>query len=214
MSTFAGLILLLAASGALTCISLYLGIARLVKVGEAAAGSTVAVSRPRYIESVAVPGAVRLPRFDLTAIRTASSSQASRLRQETKISDLKFELSDAGQDRLDILVEYSSAAAGSQVLPITVVTSDRRTDYLLIFWADSSGRSVAAARVPGFRNWADVFVRDLRERASLTADDATAVSRSVRAVPDAGVPAWQAVERDLPEGDPVREAIRRALRSL
>jgi hypothetical protein len=57
-----------------------------------------------------------------------------------------------------------------------------------------------------------VFIRDLRDLSSLTADDAVTVARSVRATPDEGIAAWQAVELAHPEGHPVREAIRQALR--
>jgi hypothetical protein len=213
VSTFIGLILLLAASGILTCVSLYLGIARLQRAGGAAAGTAGTAPRVRFTLSAEVPGSLRLPRFDLTAVRTASSSQASRLRQETKFADLKFVLSDSARDHLDILAEYSGDGAGSKVLPVTVITAERRTDYLLIFWPETSGHWIARIEAPGVRDWADVFIRDLRERASLTVDDAVTVVRSVRAVPDAGVPAWQAVEHARPEGDAVREAIGRALRS-
>jgi hypothetical protein len=213
VSTFAVLILLLAASGVLTSISLYLGVVRLLHAGAAAAGTAMALRPARFIQPTEVPGAVRLPRFDLTALRTAASSLTSGQRQESKIGNLRFVLRDAGQDHLGILADYASDAAGSTVLPITVVTAEHKADYLLIFRAESPGRWVAAVEVPGFRDWADVFIRDARERTSLTADDAQTVARSVRAAPDPWVPAWQAVEQERPEGDPVREAIGQALRS-
>jgi hypothetical protein len=211
VSTFTGLVLLLSASGILACISLGLGIARLLKADRAGTAPASWVSPAQSIRSVEVPGAVRLQRFDLTTARMAGDSESSRLRQETKISDLRFVLSDSAQNHLDIMVEYSGSAA-TKLLPVTVVTPERRTDYLLAFWAERSGRWVASINTPGVRDWADVFIRDLRELSSLTADDAVTVARSVRAVPDEGIAAWQAVELAHPEGDPVREAIRQALR--
>jgi len=171
------------------------------------------VSPARPAQSAQVPGALRLPRFDKTAIRMAASPLAPTQRQETKIGGLTFVLRNAEGDGLDILVEYSSEAARSKVLPVTVVTAQRISDYLLIFRAEESGKWVADIEAPGIEDWADVFIRDVREQASLTADDAEAVARSVRAAPDPWVPAWQAVAQARVQGDPVRNAIDRALES-
>jgi hypothetical protein len=159
------------------------------------------------------PDVPRLQRFDRTVLRTASTSLTSRQRQTEQIGAVTYVLRDSGRDRLEILAVYSSEAAGSEVLPITVTTPERRDDYLLIFRAEDSGKWVAVVEVPGIHHWADVFVHDTRERASLTADDAETVARSVRAVPDLWVPAWQGVARARSEGDPVRKAIGEALRA-
>jgi hypothetical protein len=211
VSTFTGLVLLLSASGILACISLGQGITRLLRADRAIAAPASWVPPTQSIQSAEIPGAVRLQRFDLTRIRTAGDSEGSWLRQETKISDLRFVLSGPFQDHLEIMVEYSGFAA-TKILPVTVVTPEHRTDYLLAFWAERSGRWVARINTPGVRDWADVFIRDLRELSSLTADDAASVARSVRAVPDEGIAAWRAVQLARPEGDSVREAIREALR--
>jgi hypothetical protein len=208
MSIFGVLALLLAASGVLTSVSLYLGIARLLHAG---ATATEAVQPASSTQPPEMPGAARL-RFDLTTLLTASSLQTAGPLQVTRIGNLTFVLRDAGQDQLEIRAEYASDSAGLTLLPITVITAERSADYFLIFHAESSDRWVGGVNVPGFKDWADVFIRDPRELASLTAEDAQTVARSVQAAPDALVQAWQVVEQSRPEGDPVREAIGRALR--
>ena len=53
----------------------------------------------------------------------------------------------------------------------------------------------------------DIVVHETREVASLDANDAKIVARSVRAASDSSVPAWQEVASSRVEGDPVRAAI-------
>jgi hypothetical protein len=128
--------------------------------------------------------------------------------------DVRYVLRDGGRDRLEILAESSRDPLGFAVLPVTVATPDRTTDYFLVFIAEKqSGMWVAAINAPEFRDWADVSVHEMRELASLGADDAKVVARSVRAAPDLWVPVWQAEARGRGDGDPVREAIQDALRS-
>jgi hypothetical protein len=157
-------------------------------------------------------GGPRLPRFDRAALSTAGTGPARGLRLETVIGGVLYVQRDAGRDRLELLVESANEEASSALLPVTVVTPQWATDYLLIF-RHESGRWVAAVHVPGVRDRADVFVHAMRERASLGSDDSVVVARSVRFVPDPWVPEWQAVARGRPSGDPVSEAIEEALRS-
>jgi hypothetical protein len=157
-------------------------------------------------------GALRLPRFDRAALRTAGTASAQRLSREMSAAGVRYVLSDAGRDRLEILAETASPAS-SVMLPVTVVTPDRRTDYLLLFQAQESGTWAAALHVPGFWYWADVLIHEAREVESLDSHDAEVVRRSVRAVPDPWVPGWQSVALGRAAGDPVRDAIEEALRS-
>lgn len=158
-------------------------------------------------------GVLRLPRFDRAALRTAGTESLRRQARETAVGDIRYVLRDAGRDRLEIVAESASGSVSSLVLPVTVTTPEGSADYLLLFAADESGTWVGAAHVPGFREWADVSVHELRALSSLDQADAPAVARSVTAAPDPWVPAWQAVARARDAGDLVRDAIEKSLGS-
>jgi hypothetical protein len=164
-------------------------------------------SRP---DSKASLGSPRLLRLDRTTIRLAGPSGVSLLRKKFKLGDYEFVLLDGGVGVLTILAEYSSAAAGSEVLPITVTTQERVNDYFLIFRVEDSGKWVAVVEVPGFEDWAEILIHDARDRASLTADDADTAARSVAAAPKLWETVWRDVALARPEGDPLRKAIVRA----
>jgi hypothetical protein len=154
---------------------------------------------------------LRLPTFDKSVLRLAATGP--RASQETLDGDTRYVLRDAGQDRLEILMEATGEVAGASVLPVTVDTGERVVDYVLLFMTEQSGLSVASVRVPGFRNVADVTVHERHDVAWLGGIDVEIVARSVRATPGAWAPAWHAVAGELAEGDPVRAAIEDALRS-
>jgi hypothetical protein len=170
-------------------------------------------SSPGWRSLADQPGALRLPRFDRTAVRTARTESARRQRQETVISATRYVQRDAGRDRLEIMVESARVESGSEVLPVTVASPERTADYFLVFRPEESGSWVAAVYVPGIRDWADVFVHPVRDRASLGTDDSDVVERSVRAAPDPWIPQWQKVAVEREAEDPVRQAIERALRA-
>lgn len=152
--------------------------------------------------------------FDQRGLRLAGPALGARQRLEPqRVGEVTYVLGEAERGRLEIIAEYAGDTAGADVLPVTVTTPERADDYLLIFRAEDSGKWVGVVEVPGVRDLAEVFIHDARERASLTADDAETVRRSVRAAPDPWVPAWQAVAQARPEGDPVREAITQELRA-
>jgi hypothetical protein len=167
-----------------------------------------AAIEPEVPESRPDPTVVlRLPRFDKTVMRAASSP--SRQRPQRVIADggLRYVLIDSGDDRLEILVESADDSTNAALLPVTVITPDGATSYLLLFRQDPSGAWVADLEVPGFRTWADVTIHEMREVASLSGADAEVVARSVQATSDSSVPAWQEVARSRTDGDPVRAAI-------
>ena len=177
------------------------------------AKGTVVKAARELIPPVDIPGAVRLPRFDRAALRTASSSSAAMPPLESVVGDLRLVLSEAGPDRIRVLAEYSSAKAEQEVLPISVRTPDeRRRGYLLIFRAQEPGPWVGAVEVPGVPDWADVYFQGTRRRASLAAPDVKSVDASVRVVADEWVPEWQAVALSRPQSDPVRVAIGKVIR--
>jgi hypothetical protein len=209
------LIVLMVVSAVLTSASLYLGVSQRLRE---VAGDAALTRRSQSRRPVSVPGMAFSLLFDRLAVRTAAGEHASVLRQETVIGDLTYVLRDAGQRRLDILVVRSGAEAEtaaepameSEVLPITVVSSGDEEDYFLIFAQEASGQWVARLTVPGLADRVAIAPHPLREAAALTADDAAAVARSVRAVPGPWRGQWVAVAQTRPEGDPVREAIERA----
>lgn len=91
-----------------------------------------------------------------------------------------------------------------------MASSGDEEDYFLIFTQEASGQWVARLTVPGVADQVAIAPHPLRAAAALTADDAAAVARSVRAVPGPWRGRWVAVAQTRPEGDPVREAIERA----
>jgi hypothetical protein len=157
--------------------------------------------------------ALRLPRFDRSAARTAGTAQVRRQRQETVIGNVRYVQRDAGRDRLEIIVEAPGIGDLPLVLPVTVISPGRAEDYLLMFRAEEPGRLVAVAYVPGIRNWAEVLVHAARDPALLGSADSDVAARSVRAAPDLWIPEWQRVAISRPAGDPVRQAIEGALRA-
>jgi hypothetical protein len=179
------------------------GDARLAPAGDPA--------RHRMPGQSAQPEAIRLPRFDRAALRTAGTPSLRRQSQEMVAAGLRCILRDAGGDRLEIIVESGSETVGAAALVVTVTTPDRSLDYLLLFTPEAPRTWVAALQAPGIRGWADVSIRGGRELSSLGPGDADAVRRSVRAVPDPWVSAWLAVAQTRAAGDPVREAIERSL---
>ena len=99
------------------------------------------------------------------------------------------------------------------LLPVTVFTSDRRSEYMLLFRVQRPGSWAAALDIPGFGGRADVWVHQPRSAQSLNERDVDVVRRSVRAAPDPWVGAWQSIARARVAGDPVQAAIYEALRS-
>ena len=150
---------------------------------------------------------LRLPRFDKTVLRTASSPSGQRPQRVIADGGLRYVLTDSGHDRLEILVESVGDSMSAALLPVTVTTPDGVTSYLLLFRQDPSGAWVADVEVSGFRTWADIAIHKMREVASLSGADAKVVARSVQATSDSSVPAWQEVARSRADGDPVRAAI-------
>ena len=150
---------------------------------------------------------LRLPRFDKTVQQVASSPSGQRPRRVIADGGFRYVLIDSRHDRLEILVESASDSVSGALLPVTVVTPDGATSYLLLFRREPSGIWAADIEVPGFRTWANVVVHETREVASLDADDVMVVARSVQAASDSSVPVWQEIAKSRTEGDPVRAAI-------
>jgi hypothetical protein len=183
---------------------------RAVVGGESAARR---VLPPERRSSPDQPGVLRLPRFDRTAVRTAGTASVRRQRQETVSGDVRYVLRDAGRDRLEVIAESADVVADSAVLPVTVVTPEGAEGYLLVFRPEGASLWAAAAYVPGIRDWADVFIHAMRDRASLGDSDSDTVERSIRAARDPAVPEWQEIAQEREAEDPVRQAIERALRA-
>jgi hypothetical protein len=158
-------------------------------------------------------GLLRLPHFDRAALLTAGTPETQHPIRETTAGDVRYTLRYGGQNRLQIRAYASADPMSTPVLTVTVVTPQRNADYLLLFQPQGFDRWVAAVDVPGFQDWADVWVHEPRAADSLDGGDEETVRRSVRAAPDPWVGAWQSVARSRTDGDPVRVAIEEALRS-
>lgn len=150
---------------------------------------------------------LRLPRFDKTVRQVASSPFGQRPQRVIADGGSRYTLIDSRHDRLEILVESASDSVSGTLLPVTVVTPEGATSYLLPFRRGPSDIWTADIEVPGFRTWVDVVVHETREVASLDADDVMVVARSVQAASDSSVPVWQEIAKSRTEGDPVRAAI-------
>lgn len=150
---------------------------------------------------------LRLPRFDKTVQQVAASPSGQRPQRVIADGGFRYVLTDTRHDRLEILVESASDSVSGALLPVTVVTPDGAASYLLLFRQEPAGDWAADIEVPGFRTWANIVVHETREVASLDANDAKIVARSVRAASDSSVPAWQEVASSRVEGNPVRAAI-------
>jgi hypothetical protein len=154
-------------------------------------------------------GSSRLPRLDRAGFMMAGTSSAARPVEVTTIGDVQYTQSDLGGDLLEIVVVTENAAEGAALQAVTVTMPDRSVDYLLVFIKGSRGW-VAALRIPGLGEQLYVTVRS-RERSSLDHLDVDAISRSVRAVADPWIPAWQELASEREAGDPVRTAVEDAL---
>ena len=158
-------------------------------------------------------GLLRLPRIDRSALRTAASPGTQQLSREKEAGGVRYVLRDAGRRVLQLVAVTETDPAAEVLLPVTVFTSDRRSEYMLLFRVQRPGSWAAALDIPGFGGRADVWVHEPRSAQSLNERDVDVVRRSVRAAPDPWVGAWQSIARARVAGDPVQAAIYEALRS-
>jgi hypothetical protein len=153
---------------------------------------------------------IRLPRFDRAAVRLAATGEAERAAATYTVGDRRFVLRESGPGQLELLVETQRPVSPTDVLPIEVAdpTGDRR--LFMVFVRDERGGSVGVLRVAEQPGWLDITVDDQLPATALDAVDPEVraqVADSVRATPDPGMEAWNAIQASRPPGDPLHQVI-------
>jgi hypothetical protein len=153
---------------------------------------------------------VRLPRFDRTATRFAATGEVERTSVEYVVGDRRFVLRESGPGQLDLVVTTGDAVAPADVVPIDLTGPEGGRRLLMVFVRDEGGGSVGMLRLAAEAGWLDVTVNDPLPAVALVGTDPAMqalVADSVRATPDPGMPAWEAIRASRLPGDPLRQVI-------
>jgi hypothetical protein len=153
---------------------------------------------------------VRLPRFDRAAVHYAATAETPRASADWTVGDRRFVLRESGPDQLDLLVTTQHRVPPAEVLPIEVRGQDGTRRLLMAFVPDPGGGSIGVLRLFGEADWLDVTAEDPLSATSLSGADPAVRDQlfdSVRATPDPGMPAWEAIREARAPGDPLRQVI-------
>jgi hypothetical protein len=158
---------------------------------------------------------VRLPRFDRAAARFAATGEVERASAEYAVGDRRFIMRESAPGQLDLVVATRQVFPPADVLPIDVTGPEGDRRLLMVFVRDEGGGSVGVLRLAEEAGWLDVTVNDPLPAAALVGADPAVqgqVADSVRATPDPGMQAWEAIRASRRPGDPLRQVITDAAR--
>ncbi|ONH28768.1 hypothetical protein BL253_18120 [Pseudofrankia asymbiotica] len=171
---------------------------------------------------------VQLPLFDPSRVAFAATTDGGvEESNEVDVAGMRIVLRPAGRALVELSVVVDDIATEpmrggadvddqapeeTRVVGVSLRRADHVELYLLPLWRDEDDVTCGTAEIGSTPGGVDISVTAPFPSSRLTAADASAVLRSVRASSRSGRNAWRAVARSRPDADAVRRSVVAGLR--